>query len=137
VERKSATYCLPYIRLPKSPNHGIFTLKMATAVFSETLDDTQQSTRLTSESRRYTVNSSHENLRSRRYSLLLLSPGFNLLRKSHPSTLYRGKRGQINCYRHFNKLLLSLRFLMSVHGITGVFLLLNKFWISCRNFGIS
>jgi hypothetical protein len=42
-----ATYCLPYIGLPKSPNHYTFTLKMATAMLAETLDNTQHSTRLT------------------------------------------------------------------------------------------
>jgi hypothetical protein len=32
---KLATYCLPYIRLTKTPNHYIFTLKMATAMFTQ------------------------------------------------------------------------------------------------------
>jgi hypothetical protein len=31
------TCCLPYVRLPKTPNLYIFTLKMATAMFAETL----------------------------------------------------------------------------------------------------
>jgi hypothetical protein len=41
-----ATYCLPYIRLPKMPNHYILTLKMATAIFAETLDNFQHWTLL-------------------------------------------------------------------------------------------
>jgi hypothetical protein len=41
------------------------TLKIATAVFAETLDNFQNSTRLLPDSRRCTVNSSRENLRSR------------------------------------------------------------------------
>jgi hypothetical protein len=40
--------------LPKSPNHYTFTLKMANAMFAETLYNTQHSTRLTPESRSYT-----------------------------------------------------------------------------------
>jgi hypothetical protein len=40
-----ATYCLPYIRLPNTPNHHIFTLKMATLMFTVTLDNFQHSTR--------------------------------------------------------------------------------------------
>jgi hypothetical protein len=31
-----STHCLPYIRLPKAPDHYIFTLQMATAVFAKT-----------------------------------------------------------------------------------------------------
>jgi hypothetical protein len=40
------TYCLPYIRLPKIPNHYIFTLTMSTAVFAESLDKFQHSMRI-------------------------------------------------------------------------------------------
>jgi hypothetical protein len=36
---------LPYIRLPERPNHYIFTLKMATAMFAEMLDNFQHSMR--------------------------------------------------------------------------------------------
>jgi hypothetical protein len=46
----------------------IFTLKMATATFSETLDNFQHSTRLIPESRSCTLNSSREKLRTRRFS---------------------------------------------------------------------
>jgi hypothetical protein len=34
-----AIYCLPYIRLPKTPNLYTFTLKMTTAMFVERLDN--------------------------------------------------------------------------------------------------
>jgi hypothetical protein len=44
-------YCLPYIRLPKTPNHYRFTLKMATAMSAETMDNFQHSTQLIPESR--------------------------------------------------------------------------------------
>jgi hypothetical protein len=37
---------LPYIRLPKTPNLYIFTLKMANAIFAETFDNFQNSTRI-------------------------------------------------------------------------------------------
>jgi hypothetical protein len=50
-----ATYCLPYFRLPKTPNHHTFTLKMATAILAETLDNSQHSMRLNPESRIYTL----------------------------------------------------------------------------------
>jgi hypothetical protein len=33
--------CLPYIRLPETPNHYTFTLKMANSMFSETMDNSQ------------------------------------------------------------------------------------------------
>jgi hypothetical protein len=36
-----ATYCLLYFNLPKTLNHYILTLKMATAMFAETLDSFQ------------------------------------------------------------------------------------------------
>jgi hypothetical protein len=35
------TYCLPYMKLSKMPNKYIFTLKMATAMFAETLSNFQ------------------------------------------------------------------------------------------------
>jgi hypothetical protein len=44
----------------ETPNHYTFTLKMATAMFVETLDDSEHSTRLTPESQSYTLNSSRE-----------------------------------------------------------------------------
>jgi hypothetical protein len=53
---------VPYIRLLKMPSHYIFTLKMATAVFSK-MDNFQHSTWLIPESQSCTLNSSHENLR--------------------------------------------------------------------------
>jgi hypothetical protein len=34
-----ATYCLPHIRLLKTLNHYIFTLRMATAMSAETTDN--------------------------------------------------------------------------------------------------
>jgi hypothetical protein len=46
-----STYCLPYIRLPKSLNHYSFTLKMVTVMFVETLDNFQHSTWLIPENR--------------------------------------------------------------------------------------
>jgi hypothetical protein len=55
-----ATYFLPYIKLPKTPIHYTFTLKMVTVMFAETLVNFQHSTRLTPESRSYTLNSSRE-----------------------------------------------------------------------------
>jgi hypothetical protein len=51
-ERQAA----PYIRLLKTSNHYKFTLKMATAMSSETLDNSQHSTRLIPESRDCTMN---------------------------------------------------------------------------------
>jgi hypothetical protein len=45
------TYCLPYIRLQRTSNHYIFTLKIATSVFAEALDYFLHSTRLIPESR--------------------------------------------------------------------------------------
>jgi hypothetical protein len=50
-----AAYCPPYISLLKTPNQYIFTLKMATAMFVETLDNFQHSSRLIPESRRCTA----------------------------------------------------------------------------------
>jgi hypothetical protein len=44
---------LPYVRLPKTCILYTFTLKMATTVFAETLDNFQHSMRLTLESRSY------------------------------------------------------------------------------------
>jgi hypothetical protein len=41
-----ATCSLPYLRLPKTPKHYMFTLKMVTAILAETLDNFQHSTRL-------------------------------------------------------------------------------------------
>jgi hypothetical protein len=52
-------------RAKKTPNRYIFTLKMATAMFTETLNNFQHSTRLNPESRSCTLNSSRENLRIR------------------------------------------------------------------------
>jgi hypothetical protein len=49
------TQCLPYIRLPKTPDHYIFTLKMATVMFAGTLDNFQHSMRLILESRSCTA----------------------------------------------------------------------------------
>jgi hypothetical protein len=46
---------LPYIRLPITPNHYIFTLKMAIAKFAETLDNFQHSSRLIPESQSCTL----------------------------------------------------------------------------------
>jgi hypothetical protein len=43
---KLTGYCLPYIRLPKTTNQYMYTLKMATSVFAETSDNFQHSTRL-------------------------------------------------------------------------------------------
>jgi hypothetical protein len=40
-------------------------LKMATAMFTETMDNSQHSTRLIPESRSYTLNSNRENLKTR------------------------------------------------------------------------
>jgi hypothetical protein len=59
----NATYCLPNVRLPKSPNHYIFALKMATQVFVETW--------LNPESRSFTLNSSRENLRDKSFEDIL------------------------------------------------------------------
>jgi hypothetical protein len=44
---------LPYIRRPKSTNQYIFTLRMATAMFAETLDISKYSARLIPESRNF------------------------------------------------------------------------------------
>jgi hypothetical protein len=46
--------CLYHQGGANSPNHYMFTLKMATAMFAETLDNTQHSTRLNPNSRGYT-----------------------------------------------------------------------------------
>jgi hypothetical protein len=59
-----ATHCLPYIGFQNSP-HYIPTLKMATAMFAETLVNIKHSTWLSPEGRSYTLNSSRENLWSR------------------------------------------------------------------------
>jgi hypothetical protein len=48
------TYCLPYIRLPKSPNHYTFTLKTATAMFAEMLDMSEHFTWLIPKNQSYT-----------------------------------------------------------------------------------
>jgi hypothetical protein len=45
-----ATYFLPSLWLLKTPNHYVFTLKMAVAMFAETLDNFQHSTLLIPES---------------------------------------------------------------------------------------
>jgi hypothetical protein len=58
-------YCLTYMRLPKMHSQHIFTLKMATAMFAETVDNFKLSMWLIPESRSYTLNSSHENARTR------------------------------------------------------------------------
>lgn len=63
-----AIYCLSHVRLPKSPIHYTFTLKMTTTVFAETLD--QHSSRLTIESRSYKLNSTRENLRTRIFKVI-------------------------------------------------------------------
>jgi hypothetical protein len=47
------SHCLPCL-LPKTTNHYTFTLKMATAMFVETLDNSEHSMRLKAESRSYT-----------------------------------------------------------------------------------
>jgi hypothetical protein len=60
-----ATYCLPYIRLPKMPSYYMFTLKMATAMFAKMLINSQHLTWLIPKSQSCTLNSSHENLRTR------------------------------------------------------------------------
>jgi hypothetical protein len=60
-----ATYCLPYMKLPKTPNHDIFTLKMATAMFVETLDNSQRSMWLIPENRSCTLNTGRENVWTR------------------------------------------------------------------------
>jgi hypothetical protein len=60
-----ATYCLLYIRLPKSPIHYTFTLKMANAVFAKTLDNSQHLMQLNTKSQSYTLNYSSKNLRTR------------------------------------------------------------------------
>jgi hypothetical protein len=48
-------FCLPYVRLPKMPNQYIFNLKLATAMFSETLDNIQRLMRLIPESQSLTI----------------------------------------------------------------------------------
>jgi hypothetical protein len=63
-----STYCLPYIRLPKTPNHNMFTLKMATSMSAETLEIFRHSTQLIPESRSCTMNSSRENQRTIEFS---------------------------------------------------------------------
>jgi hypothetical protein len=55
----AASYSLPHVRLLNTPNHYTFTLKMATAMFAETLDNFQYSTRLNPESRSYTFRKLH------------------------------------------------------------------------------
>jgi hypothetical protein len=64
---------LIYIRASKSPPQKTFKLKMATAVFSETLENLQHSTWLIPESQSYTSNSSHENLRARTANIIFVS----------------------------------------------------------------
>jgi hypothetical protein len=39
-----ATFYLLYLKLPRTPNHYAFTLKLATTMFSETSENTQHST---------------------------------------------------------------------------------------------
>jgi hypothetical protein len=51
-----ATYCLPNIRLSESSSHYTFTLKVAIAMFAETLDNSQHLTRLNPESPSFTLN---------------------------------------------------------------------------------
>jgi hypothetical protein len=52
-------------RLPEPPNLDTFTLKMATAMFAEKLDNSQHSTRPITESQSYTSNSGREKLKTR------------------------------------------------------------------------
>jgi hypothetical protein len=54
-------HCLPYVRLPKTPILHTFTLKIVTAMFAETSDNYQRSTRPIPENRSYTLNSSLKN----------------------------------------------------------------------------
>jgi hypothetical protein len=63
-----ATYWLVYRVLVKRPN--TYSLKMATAMFAETLENPQHSTRLIPESRTGTFNPSREILRTRSTSCL-------------------------------------------------------------------
>jgi hypothetical protein len=51
----AATTCLLCIRLRKTPNHYALTMKMAISMFAETLNNSQHSTLLNPESRRYTL----------------------------------------------------------------------------------
>jgi hypothetical protein len=60
------TNCLPYTLLQKTPNLYIFTLKMETAMFVETLDSFQHSMLLIPESQGCTLNSSRKTLKTRR-----------------------------------------------------------------------
>jgi hypothetical protein len=55
-----STFFLPYIRLPKTSRHYIFTLNMATAKYAETLDNFQHSTRLIPGIRSCALNSNRE-----------------------------------------------------------------------------
>jgi hypothetical protein len=48
-----ATHCLVYTQLPKLSNLHTLTLKMATAISAETLDNYENSTRLVPENRSY------------------------------------------------------------------------------------
>jgi hypothetical protein len=52
-----AIYCFPYIRHSQTTNHYTFALKMATVVFAEEFDNSQQSTRLNSDSLSHTMKS--------------------------------------------------------------------------------
>jgi hypothetical protein len=57
------------MRLPKTSHPTTFTLKMATAMFAEMLDNSQHSMQLIPESRSYTLNSSREDLGTRIYCM--------------------------------------------------------------------
>jgi hypothetical protein len=57
----------------QNSSYYAFTMKMATAMFAETLNNIQHSTRLTPESRSYTLNSSRENPRTRSTFVVLHS----------------------------------------------------------------
>jgi hypothetical protein len=60
--------------------HIVLALKMATAMFAETLDNSQHSTRLNPESRSYTLIPSRKNLKTRIYEMMLVYILSSLLR---------------------------------------------------------
>jgi hypothetical protein len=65
-----ATYCLPYIRLPKMPNQHIHPeVATATAMFVKTLDSCQHSMWLIPESQSFTLISNRKNLRTRYFPI--------------------------------------------------------------------
>jgi hypothetical protein len=63
-----STYCLPYIRLPKTHNHHALT--KATAMFAGMLTEFYHSTHTTLKSQRRMLNSSRKNPRTRDDSLM-------------------------------------------------------------------